>query len=368
MDARQSTPQRVDETVIDTVVIGGGQAGLALGYHLARRGLQYVILDAHERVGDAWRMRWDSLHLFTPAKFNGLPGMKFPGDRLAFPSKDAQAQFLEVYSTRFKLNVHTGVRVDAVRHDGESFIVRSDSRQWRARNVVVATGGCQSPRLPDFAADLSPAVKQLHSSAYRSPNQLGAGAVLVVGLGNSGAELALEANRAHPTLVAARKPMEMPFPHSRTSARYLLPIVKLLGMHLLTLRTPPGRKVATLGGTPLIRTRTSDLVESGVRMVPRITGVHDGMPMTEGGHVLDVATVLWCTGYRADFSWIDLPAFDEGGEPVHERGVAQVPGVYFLGQEFLYAIVSATLPGIGRDARHLARAIRARQWDRLPTT
>lgn len=345
---------------IDTVIIGGGQAGLALGYYLARAGVEYVIFDAHDRVGDAWRTRWDSLHLFTPAKFNGLPGMKFPGDRLAFPSKDEQADFLERYAARFDLRVQNGVRVDSVGRDDDGFVVRSGSHAWSAQNVVVATGGCQTPSFPGFAGELSASIQQLHSSEYRSPSQLAPGTVLVVGLGNSGAELALEASRAHPTIVAARAPAELPFPHNRVTARFVLPIIRFLGTHLLTLRTPPGRKMAAaLTTIPLIRTRSADLTASGVRMVQRIAGVRDGLPVTQGGEVLDVSTVVWCTGYRDDFSWIDAPAFDDTGLPVHDRGVvAAVPGLYFLGQEFLFAIVSATLPGVGRDARHLVRTIR----------
>jgi len=285
------------EARVDTLVIGGGQAGLALGYYLRQRSVDFVILDALERIGDAWRTRWDSLRLFTPAKFDGLPGMGFSGDRLAFPSKDEQADFLETYAAGFLLPVITGVRVDNVRLDDGGF-------------------------------------------------------------GNSGAEIALEASRAHPTTVAAGPYMELPFPLNRTTARFLLPVVRFLGTHLLTMHTPVGRMLAAHRRTPLIRTRAKDLRDAGVRMAPRVTGVRGGLPVTADGGVLEVANVIWCTGYRNDFSWIDAPAFDEQGEPVHDRGVARhVPGLYFLGQEFLYAIVSGTLPGVGRDAKFLARAV-----------
>ena len=345
---------------IDTVVIGGGQAGLALGYYLARAGVEYVILDAHDRVGDAWRTRWDSLHLFTPAKFNGLPGMRFPGDSLAFPSKDDQADFLERYVARFDLRVQNGVRVDSVVRDDDDFV-----GSFRLAHLACAERGGRDGRVPNAegsgicrgAVGIHPttALKLVSLTQPARPRH-----GTRRGSRQLGAELALEASRAHPTIVAARAPAELPFPHNRVTARFVLPIIRFLGTHLLTLRTPPGRKVAaTLTATPLIRTRSGDLTASGVRMVQRIAGVRDGLPVTQDGEVLDVSTVLWCTGYRDDFSWIDAPAFDDAGLPIHNRGVvAAVPGLYFLGQEFLFAIVSATLPGVGRDARHLARAIR----------
>jgi putative flavoprotein involved in K+ transport len=342
------------------IVIIGGQAGLALGYHLARLQQDFVILDAEGRVGDAWRNRWDSLRLFTPRKYDGLPGMPFPGDRLSFPTKDEQADYLEAYATRFGLPVRTGVRVQRVRRDGDGFLVDAGSRQWRADKVVLATGAEQMPAVPSFADRIGGSILQMHSSDYRNPGQLRAGSVLVVGVGNSGAEIALELSAHRRVLLAGEPVGELPFRHGRNAARFALPVVRFAATRVLTLATPIGRKAAArFSGPPLIRTRLRDLVAAGVTRVPRITGVVDGRPITADGRALDVANVVWCTGYREDFGILDLPGLAPR-RPHQTRGVVSaVPGLYMIGQEFLFAAASATLPGVGRDAKHLASLLAA---------
>ena len=356
-------PEESPTEVVDTVVVGGGQAGLAMGYYLALQGRDFIILDAESRVGDAWRQRWDSLRLFTPAKYDGLPGLPIAGDRLGFPAKDDVADYLEAYAAHFYLPVSTGVRVDRLWREGDRFVVAAGERVWRAENVVVATGGSQVPRVPSVWAGLAPSVVQLHSAAYRNPAQLRPGGVLVVGVGNSGAEIALELSRTHPTWIAGRPSGEIPVRHGRMAARFVLPVVRFVGLHVLNLHTPIGRRAAPgflAHASPLIRVKVKDLAAAGVRFVPRVVGAENGCPVVEGGRVLDVANVIWCTGYRGDFGWIDLPIFDEGGQPVYYRGVASaVSGLYFLGQEFQFTAVSATLVGLRRDAKYLADKIGA---------
>ncbi len=346
--------------VVDTVVIGGGQAGLAIGHELARQGRDFVILDAGRRVGDAWRQRWDSLRLFTPARF-GLLGMPFPGDPLSFPTKDDVAAYLEDYAATFDLPIRSGMRADRVRHDGDRFVTTAGTQQWESHNVVVATGGCQVPWVPEFAGQLDADVVQLHSSDYRNPSQLPPGPVLVVGMGNSGAEIARELAPTHQTTIAGTPGAEAPLRPNRAAARFVFPVMRFFGTHVVTLANPLGRAASEkLTTPPLIRTKIADLVAAGVDVVPRISGVRDGRPVCADDTVPAAASVIWCTGYRNDFGWIDLPAFDERGEPFHRRGVVEsVPGLYFLGLEFLYALTSATIPGVGRDARYLARRMRA---------
>ena len=349
-----------NESVVDTVVIGGGQAGLAMGYYLAESGHQFVILDENDRPGQAWRERWDSLRLFTPAKYDGLPGKPFPGDRLAFPTKDEVADYLEGYAGTMGLPVVLGTRVDEVRNDGAGFIISAGERSWQAKNVVLATGGYRIPKTPAFASVLDPSVVQLHSKDYRNPGQLQPGPVLVVGLGNSGAEIALEVSRTHPTSVSGKPGGELPVRHGRAAARFVLPVIRFLGLHVLTLGTPIGRKVAPQFKTtaaPLIRTRTKELRAAGVELVPRVSGVVAGLPVLEDGTSLAVTNVVWCTGYYEDESGIGLPVPADAG---NQRGVvAEMPGLYFLGREFQFAAASATLPGVGRDARYLAGVISA---------
>ncbi|WP_245413169.1 flavin-containing monooxygenase [Arthrobacter celericrescens] len=355
------------DRVLDTIIVGGGQAGLALGYFLSRQGRDFAILDAGQRVGDAWRQRWDSLRVFTPAKYDGLPGMPFPGDGLAFPGKDEVADYLEGYAALFGLPVRLGVKVEHLRQEDGHYVAEAGAESWKALNVVVATGACVAPKVPGFAAQLDESVFQVHSSLYRNPAQLRPGPVLVVGVGNSGAEIALELSRSHHTLLAGKPTAELPVKHGRAAARFFLPIVRFAGLHILTLGTPIGRKAAPgflSHGTPLIRTKLRDLAAAGVERVPRITGVRDGRPVAEDGSILDVDNVIWCTGYRDDFGWMEPDAFDGDGRPRQYRGVAQdVPGLFFMGQEFLYAATSATLPGLARDAGYLARRIPRRGID-----
>jgi putative flavoprotein involved in K+ transport len=345
----------------ETVVIGGGQAGLATAYHLRRRGVPAVVLDGGERIGDAWRTRWDSLRLFTPARYDGLPGWRFPAPDWSFPTKDEVADYMEAYVERFGLSVRTNVVVDRLSREHGRYVVSAGDRTFEADRVVVATGANRIPRVPAFAPLLAPAIPQMHSSEYRSPAQLPDGDVLVVGVGNSGAEIAFELSRTRHVVLAGKETGQIPVRHSSGSARLVFPIVRFLGLHVLTVRTPIGRRVRRKGaGAPLIRVRGPELAAAGVERVPRIVGVQSGLPETEDGRALEVAAVIWCTGFRTDFSWIDLPAFDERGEPIHARGVASnEPGLYFVGLTFQYAQGSEVLPGVGRDAAFVAKAIAA---------
>ena len=345
---------------IQTVIIGAGQAGLSVGYHLARHGMPFVILEANERIGDTWRRRWDSLRLFTPARFNGLDGMPFPAEPRYFPTKDEMADYLEAYAAKFNLPVRTGVEVDRVSRRGSGFRVMAGDLVIDAENVVVAMANFQRKKVPSFAAGLDPSIVQLHSSEYRAPSQLRKGRVLIAGAGNSGAEIAMEVARTHRTVVAGRDTGSLPFRIDSYAARFLVPIILRIVFHrVLSVATPIGRrvrrKVLAVGG-PLIRTRPRDLDEAGVTRVGRVTGVRDGRPLI-GDESLDVANVIWCTGFHPGFEWIDIPVHGEV-EPLHERGVvADAPGLYFVGLHFLSAYSSVMIHGVGRDAARVARLI-----------
>lgn len=354
----------------ETVIIGGGQAGLSTGYHLQRRGREFIILEARQRVGDAWRDRWDSLRLFTPARYNGLDGMPFPAADFAFPTKDQMGDYLEAYATRFELPVRTGRTVQRVARDGERFIVTTNAEEIEADNVVVAMATFQQPRVPPFAHALRPDIVQLHSSEYRSPRQLRPGDVLVAGAGNSGAEIAMDLARDHvagkeKVWLCGRDVGQIPFRVDGTVSRLFMARVtlRIVFHRVLTTRTPVGRKVRRkvlhVGG-PLIRTRWPELAAAGVERGPRVTAVEDGLPRLADGRVLDVANVVWCTGFRPGFDWIDLPVFDGHGLPQQQRGiVVQQPGLYFVGLHFLYAMSSTMIHGVGRDAAFIARTIDA---------
>ena len=352
---------------IQTIVIGAGQAGLSVGYHLSRRGLPFVILDANARLGDSWRMRWDSLRLFTPARFDCLDGMPFPAPPDSFPTKDEMADYLEAYAAHFALPVRTGVKVDSLSREGDRYVVTAGDARFEAEHVVVAMATYQSRRVPDFAGQLDPSIVHFHSSAYRAPSQLRKGGVLIVGAGNSGAEIGIELARAgHQVWISGRDTGHIPFRTDSAAARLFLLrfIFRFIFHRVLTVDTPIGRKVrpkVISQGGPLIRVKPQDLAAAGVERVPRTVAVRNGQPEIADGRVLDVANVIWCTGFHLGNSWIHLPVFDQSGEPMQQRGVVTTePGLYFVGPHFLYALSSTMIHGVGRDAEHVVEAIATR--------
>lgn len=348
---------------VNTVVIGGGQAGLSVGYHLKQRGVEFVILDANARIGDVWRRRWDSLRLFTPARHAGLDGLPFPAPPFSFPTKDEMADYLEAYARHFALPVRLGVRVERLSRVGTKFLVVSGASRVEADHVVIAMAHYQRPRVPAFAADLALDIRQIHSFDYRNPSQLEPGAVLVVGAGNSGAEIAMEAAKAHTTWLAGPSTGHVPFSIDGLAARLGMTrlVLRVVFHRVLSLATPIGRRIRPKvlhRAAPLIRLKPRDLEAAGVIRSPRVAGVERGRPRLDDGRVLDVANVVWCTGFAPGFSWIDLPIFGADGEPRHEAGVAiGEPGLYFVGLHFLYAFSSDMIHGVGRDAARIADAI-----------
>jgi putative flavoprotein involved in K+ transport len=368
MDRQFADGNDRDPVRVETVVIGAGQAGLSAGYHLARRGREFVILDAGRRVGDNWRSHWDSLRLYSPARVAALPGMRFPAPPASYPTKDQMADFLETYAATFDLPVRTGVRVTRLaRRDGE-YLVATDGPSFRCDNVVVASGTFgRTPYVPGFAGELDPGILQLHSSAYKNPAQLRPGRVLVVGASHSGGDIAYEAAMAgHPTVLSGRIHGEIPVDIDRRPAQLTFPVLYFLAKHVLTLRTPLGRKLrpeVRRHGGPLIRVKRADLTRAGVELVAaRTTGVRDGRPVLEDGRVVEAANVVWCTGFRQDFSWIDLPVIGDDGWPLETRGVVpSSPGLYFAGLAFQYAFASMLVGGAGRDAEYVVRHLCARR-------
>lgn len=352
---------------VETVVVGGGQAGLSVAYHLARAGRPFVILDASDRIGDAWRNRWDSLRAFTPARYNSLPGMPFPAPAHSFPTKDEIADYLEAYAARFELPVQTGVRVDGLSKFDGRFVLTAGDRRLEAQNVVVAMSSYRRSLVPLFAAELDPGVIQLHSEEYRNPSQLRDGKTLVVGAHDSGCEIALDIAARQPTLLSGRDTGHVPFRVDSVIGRFVgVPLVMFMFHRVLALNTPIGRRMRPKAlqilhhAGPVVRVKPKDIAAAGIERVPRVVGVRDGHPVLEDERKLEVTNVIWCTGYHHDFPWIDLPIFEEEG-PMHDRGVvASEPGLYFVGLWFLYAGSSALLRGVGRDAERIVRAIGSR--------
>lgn len=339
----------------DTIVVGGGQAGLAAAYHLSRRGQDFVVLESAERIGCSWRSRWDSLKLFTPATFSHLPGMACPAAYGQYQTKDELANYLETYAALFDLPVRLGCRVDALTRHEDRYVVTVGVHQMAAAHVILATGAFTAPRIPEFAAKLDPAVMQLHSADYRNPGQLTGGAVLVVGAGNSGAEIALELAKYHETRLAGPDTGYVPFPMGPAAYRM---------MGRFSVNSWPGRGIAASGtgrGHPLISVRPDDLRRAGVRRLPRVVGVEDGRPLLADGRVQNADAVVWCTGFVPDYSWVDLPFFAHDQIPRHRGGVVQgEPGLYVLGLPFQATVASHLVGGVGQDAAGVVRRIAAR--------
>lgn len=351
----------MEKEMFDVLVIGGGQAGLAAGFHLAHQGRDFLILDENTRTGDSWRKRWDGLHLFTPSQFDNLPGMPFPKPMNYMPAKDEVAAYLEEYSTRFNLPIKHNTRVNELIHSGQYYQVSGSRFNYSARNVIIATGPFQVPYTPGFASQLDSATIQMHSGEYTNPVQVKTDSVLVVGAGNSGAEIALELVRAGKQVILSGRDVGRIPANSPLGKAYNGKLIWWFMSNILTVKTPIGRKAQRAElqhGTPLGRATRKEVAAAGIELVPRLSGIQSGKPRLENGRFLDVGGVIWATGYRPDYSWIRLPVFDEYGLPHHIRGVVpEAPGLYFLGLIFQTALNSSLIGGVGADAAYIVSQI-----------
>ena len=338
------------------IVVGAGQAGLAIGHFLKQQDLHFVILDSATEIGTSWRNRWDSLRLFTPSQYDALPGLPFPAPYDTYPGKDEVANYLKDYAERFDLPVRLNTRVTSLAREDSGYRVRTDATPLFADQVVVATGPFQRPFVPDLATDLAPDVVQLHSSDYRNPEALPPGEVLVVGAGNSGMQIAQE-------LAASRKVhlsqgRVLPTVPLRILGRSLFWWLKTSGLMKVPAHSAFGKRMRA-NDEVVIGARPTELLRSGrLVLLPRAVRAEGSRVGFADGRTLEVRTVVWATGYRSDYRWIDLPVFGEHGQPVHHRGVTASSGLYFLGLPWQHTTGSALLGWMARDAAFLAEQIR----------
>jgi len=340
----------------DVIVVGGGQAGLAMGALLREQGRHFAILEAADEPAAAWRARWDSLRLFTPARYDSLPGRPFPGDPDTYPGRDDVVAYLSAYARDLELPVELGRRVRSLRRRDRGYVVEAGDRSYEAAQVVVATGPFQVPWVPPLAERLDAGVFQIHSADYRAPADLPGGAALVVGGGNTGFQIAEELSRSREVHLAIGS-RQLPLPQ-RILGRDLFRYLVATGLMAKTASSRLGRRMrereALIGSTPRRARRLH-----GIRLHPRVTDAEGTEVAFSDGSRLAAAAVIWATGFRLDHSWIDVPVFDDRGRPRHERGVTASPGLYFLGLPWQHTRGSALLGWVQDDARHLAERMAA---------
>lgn len=330
---------------------------MATGYYLKKMLTDFIILDESKQIGDSWRNRWDTLHLFTPSQHDALPGMRFPLQRNRFPGKDQVAGYLSEYANKFDLPVQLSVKVKKIQLEDGHYLLETSVGIFHAEKVIIASGTHPVPKIPEFASEISHGILQLHSSQYKNPESLPEGDVLVVGAGTSGVEIALEVSKKRKTYISGNPTFHIPDIVFKYAGGLYWRFVK----NILTIKTPVGRKVKKKvlnGGSPLIGISVEDLERSGVIRLPRMKGVTGGLPVMEDGSVADVRTVIWCTGFRPDYSWIDIDIRDETGWPVTDLGISvKQNGLYFVGMPFQYGLSSGLIGGVGRDAAHVVKKL-----------
>ena len=340
---------------LDVVVIGAGQAGLVMGYYLAQRGQRFLIVDAAAEVGGAWRSRWDSLRLFTPAQYDNLPGMPFPAPRDTYPGKDDVANYLQAYAARFKLPVRVNMSVTSLTRRDGVYVVKAGGDVLEANQVVVATGPFHTPFVPPIAKDLDASVIQIHSVDYGRPQSLPSGKVLVVGAANSGCQIARELSATHAVDLSAGQ--RIPAIPQRPLGRDIWWWASGIRLDRVTVGSRFGRRLAqrdqVIGGGPRQLAK-----RHGVRIRPRATTAAGRSLTFADGSVSEYNAVVWATGFRADHSWIDIPGVkDEQGRIRHQRGVTPSSGLYMLGLTWQNTRGSALLGWVEGDAAFLAEQI-----------
>jgi len=345
---------------LDVLVIGGGQAGLSMGYHLSRRGSRLLIGDANPEIGHAWHSRWDSLRLFTPSQYDSLPGMRFPTPHDTYPSKDDVANYLQAYATMFRLPVRLDTVVSSLTRTNGRYVAKAGGDLLEAKSVIVATGPFHIPFVPPFGEQLAEDVVQIQSVDYRNPDGLPPGTVLVVGAANSGCQIALEVSVKRSVELSVGK-LNPTFPQ-RILGRDLWWWGTRIGLTRVTADSRLGKRLA--GRDQVIGWGPKELARQGVAIRTRAISASGKSVIFDDGVVSAVDTVIWATGFKQDDAWIDIPeAKDEQGRIVQKRGVTPSAGLYTLGRTWQHTRTSALLGWVGRDAGFLAERIAAKAGD-----
>jgi putative flavoprotein involved in K+ transport len=339
--------------VYDVLVIGAGQAGLTVGYYLREAGLRFLIVDAADRVGSAWAQRWDSLVLFTPRRYNAMPGLPFEGDPDREPMRDEVIEYLHRYAAELDLPVELNSPVTALDLRDGRYAAELPARTILADQVIVATGPFQRPRTPAFASSVAPDVYQTHSTGYRRPSDLPPGRVVVVGGGNTGYQIAEELARDHDVVLAVGS-RQTPLP-LRLVGRQIFWWLTKLGVLGASVESRLGRRLSER--ETLIGSSPRKAKRFGITLKPRALDASGRTVRFADGTKTDADAIIWATGYQSDFSWIHLPVVDDADRIRHRRGVTDQPGLYFLGLQWQYTRGSALLGFVSKDARYIAQRV-----------
>jgi putative flavoprotein involved in K+ transport len=355
-EERAKTADEGSDNHVDVAVVGGSQAGFAMGYYLRELGRRFVILERADSIAPAWRERWDSLKLFTPRGYSALPGLPFPGDPDDYPTRDEVIAYLERYAETFELPIELNSDVRSLSESDGRFVLELHGRTITSNQVVVATGPFQTPYVPKIAESLEPGVWQAHSTGYRRPSDVPEGTVLVVGGGNTGFQIAKELSATHKVFLSVGS-KQKPLPQ-RIAGRDLFWWLTKTGLIRKTVESRLAQRLkdrdTLIGSSPRELTRNY-----GVELKSRATDVAGRIVRFEDGSTLEVDAVVWATGYRPDYSWIELPILDSNGRPRHRRGVTDVPGLNFLGLTWQWTRGSALIGWVKDDAAFLAERIAA---------
>ncbi|KEK22662.1 flavin-containing monooxygenase [Bacillus gaemokensis] len=338
--------------MLDVIIVGAGQAGLAMGYYLQQGNYNFVLLDGEKRIGDSWRKRYDSLQLFTPRAYSALPGMNLEGKQNGLPTKDEIANYLEVYAERFSLPIRLHTNVLKVRKQGSEFEVYIPNEVLRSKRVIIALGAFQQPFIPAISQNLSNDILQIHSSQYQSAMQIPDGQVLVVGGGNSGAQITVELAKTHDVMIAISHPFR--FLPMKVMGKNIFAWLEKIGLLYAGTNTRRGRWFQKQKD-PIFGFECREFIRSGtITVKPKVVSAMQNEVVFSDGSTYNPQSIVWATGFIPDYQWIEIEgAIDKTGFPIHTRGISQVQGLYYIGLPWQYQRGSALLCGVGRDAEFL---------------
>ncbi len=402
---------------IDTIIVGGGQAGLSTSYYLKKQDREHIIFEKADHAAQVWRNRWDSFTLITPNWMTRLPGAPYSGDNPdGFMGKKDVIDYFEDYITKFHLPIRFGITVKSVEYMGDSYLLRTSDGDFKATNVVIATGMHQKPKIPPFSKNLSGEINQIHSSQYKNPESLPQGAVLVVGSAQSGSQIAEELYQGgRKVYLSVSTAGRIPRRYRGKDATYWMEKMGYFNRTVDYLRSPKDKFAPSAHCTGKDGGHTLNLhqyVKDGVILLGHVKDIRDGriilesdlkenlaktdyfeenfirevddyieseelnhptenLPQLTDGYEVDeileidphhvgIKSIIWATGYSFDFSWIKLPVFDEDGFPIQDCGVSKYPGLYFIGMNFICTGSSGLIAGVGRDAKYIADKIQQR--------